>query len=87
MGKQKHSRIELWSFRRCLRCGAIGPHFCSVTEKKKRREGCPVIADCTLWNKSKRGCSYFTYVDEPFDEDCAAANLLHSHGLLRKETP
>ena len=77
----KHSRIKLWSYRVC-ECGARGPHFCSKT-KKRTPSVCSVIADCSLWNADKGGCSYFTYVDEPFEEDCAAANLLNFHGLLR----
>ena len=44
--------------------------------------GCPIIHDCGLWNAKLQECTYFTYVDEPFYEDCAAVNLVHSHGLL-----
>lgn len=76
------SRVVLWSFRRCLDCGAIGPHYCSA-RKKAADTGCPINRECSLWGG--RGCTYFTYVDEPFDEDCEAANLLHRHGLLRGE--
>jgi len=79
----KHNRIVLWAGGRCQACGAFGPHYCSRNKKNGLKyKGCPIIHDCGLWDTKLQGCMYFTPADEPFYEDCAAVNLVHSHGLL-----